>query len=116
MNSKPLEMEQTIASNMKPEPPELEEIIAIDIGTSYSRVAVVRENGSVWISEKIPSMVSFTRSGKVLIGERGDNPANTITNIKQFYQKQSSKIPAYNFDLPYDVIEKDGRTFVQVSE
>ena len=62
-------MEQTISINMKTEPPELEEIIAMNIGTSYSRVAVVRENGSVWISEKIPLMVSFTCSGKVLIGE-----------------------------------------------
>ena len=91
-----------------------EEIIAMDIGTSYSRVAVVKQNGSVWISEKIPSMVSFTASGQVLIGERGDNPANTVTHIKQLYQKQLNNMPGYVQDLPYDVIEDHRKIYVKV--
>ena len=91
-----------------------EEIIAMDIGTSYSRVAVVKQSGSIWISEKILSIVSFTGSGKVLIGERGDNPANTITHIKQLYQKQLKKMPGYVQDLPYDVIEEHGKIYVKV--
>ena len=90
------------------------EIIAMDIGTSYSRVAVVKQNGSIWISEKIPSIVTISQSGVVCIREHGYNWTNTIGHIKQLYQKQLKNMPTHVRDLSFNVLEEDSRSRIYV--
>ena len=75
-----------------------EKIIAIDLGTGNSAVAVFEGNKPTMIPAKdtgsytTPSIVAFTKNGDVLVGtaaarQRVTNPKNTIYAIKRFMGK-----------------------------
>lgn len=100
-------------------------VIGIDLGTTYSCVAIF-QNGKVDIianeagSRITPSVVSFSDHDR-LVGEAAkhqmaNNPHNTIFAIKRLMGLRYSDKEVQNElkRLPYKVIDQDNRPFVEV--
>ena len=99
--------------------------IGIDLGTSFSCVAVYKE-GQVEIipnsyGKRIsPSMVAFKKDQRLLgesaAHEAAWNPVNTVYEIKRLMGKKfdSEEVQADVANVPYKVIEKDGKLKVEV--
>ena len=103
----------------------LDNVIGIDLGTTYSCVAIY-QNGKVEIiandmgSRITPSVVSFSEKER-LVGEAAklqitDNPKNTIFAIKRLMGLRFSDDEVQNEvkRLPYKVVNKDNRPYVEV--
>ena len=100
-------------------------VCGIDLGTTYSCVGVM-ENGKVDIlandlgSRTTPSWVSF--SNERLIGEAAKSnytkaPETTIFDIKRLVGQNysDSKIEKYCNTLPYKVVDKNNKPYVEVN-
>ena len=89
--------------------------IGIDLGTTYSCVAVVEGNDRTVISNPdggrtTPSVVAITSSGERLVGplakrQMVTNPENTIYSIKRFMGRRYSEVTEEMKLVPYKVIE-----------
>lgn len=105
-----------------------ENIIGIDLGTTYSCVAISR-NGQVDIipneigNRITPSYVAFTATGDRLVGDAAknqapENPENTIFDIKRLigrrYNDESVQRDIKHF--PFKVVNVDDKPYVQVRE
>ena len=99
--------------------------IGIDLGTTYSCVAVY-QNGHVDIiandqgNRTTPSWVSFTETER-LVGEGAKNAAlsnlsNTVYDTKRFIGRMynDSAVQSDMAHFAYKVVEKDSKPFVQV--
>ena len=102
-------------------------IIGIDLGTTYSCVGAVK-NGRVEIipndqgNRITPSYVSFS-DGERLIGDAAKNqatinPKNTIFDIKRLIGRSFNEksVQADKKLLPYQIISKNGKPAVQVTQ
>ncbi|MEX2264324.1 MAG: molecular chaperone DnaK [Bryobacteraceae bacterium] len=92
-------------------------IIGIDLGTTFSAVAVM-EGGQPTVitnqegSRTTPSVVAFTKSGERLVGQVAKrqaitNPENTIFSIKRFMGRRSEEVTEEMKMVPYKVIRGD---------
>jgi len=99
--------------------------IGIDLGTTYSCVGVYK-NGKVEIiandqgNRITPSWVAFTDDER-LVGDAAKNqgalnPENTVFDVKRLIGRKFTD-PTVQHDkklLPYDIVNKDGKPYVQV--
>ncbi|OAY44054.1 luminal-binding protein 5 [Manihot esculenta] len=105
--------------------PKLGTVIGIDLGTTYSCVGVSR-NGHVEIiandqgNRITPSWVAFTDTER-LIGEAAKNqaafnPENTIFDVKRLIGRKfdDPEVQKEIKFLPYKVVNKDGKPYIQV--
>ena len=92
-------------------------VIGIDLGTTYSAVAVM-EGGSPKIipneegGRTTPSVVAFTNDNERLVGQVAKrqsitNPEKTIYSIKRFMGRRITEVPEEIKIVPYH-IGKDG--------
>ncbi len=90
-------------------------IIGIDLGTTYSAMAVL-EGGEPTIipnaegGRTTPSVVAFTKTGEQLVGtvakrQAVTNPENTIFSIKRFMGRKFSNVSEEMKIVPYKVVE-----------
>jgi molecular chaperone DnaK len=90
-------------------------IIGIDLGTTYSAMAVL-EGGEPTIipnaegGRTTPSVVAFTKTGEQLVGtvakrQAVTNPENTIFSIKRFMGRKYSSVSEEMKIVPYKVVE-----------
>jgi molecular chaperone DnaK len=98
-------------------------VIGIDLGTTFSVVAIM-EGGEpkVIINEEgsrlTPSVVAFTKEGEVLVGQVArrqaiTNPENTIFSIKRFMGRRYSEVQ--NEKVPYKLVgDSNGNARVEV--
>lgn len=99
------------------------DIIGIDLGTTFSCVAVVRSNDvSVLLNESLsattPSVVAYTEAG-ILVGEsaleqQSRNPKNTIYDVKRIIGRAFSDEVVQNEirrGLKYDIVKVAGDKF-----
>jgi len=105
-----------------------EKIIAIDLGTGNSAVAVFEGNKPVMIPAKdtgsltTPSIVAFTKNGDVLVGtaaarQRVTNPKNTVYAIKRFMGKTFDEAKDEISKVPYEVVAgTNGQCRVKIGE
>ncbi|MGH2479553.1 MAG: molecular chaperone DnaK, partial [Ktedonobacteraceae bacterium] len=100
-------------------------IIGIDLGTTNSVVAVM-EGGEPKVipneegSRTTPSVVGFTKTGEVLVGQVAKrqaitNPENTIYSIKRFMGRRYEEVSEELKMVPYKV-ERDGDHLVVVAQ
>ena len=105
-----------------------ENIIGIDLGTTYSVVAVSRGGQVDIIPNEVgnritPSYVAFTATGERLVGDAAknqapENPENTIFDIKRLIGRRYSD-EAVQKDIkhfPFKVVNVDDKPYVKVSE
>jgi chaperone protein DnaK len=88
-------------------------IIGIDLGTTYSCVAIMEGGKPVVIpnaegDRTTPSMVAFTKAGEILVGSIArrqaiTNPENTIYSIKRFMGRRHSEVEQEERRVPYKV-------------
>jgi len=101
-----------------------ENIIGIDLGTTYSCVAISRGGQIDIIPNEIgnritPSYVSFTSTGDRLVGDAAknqapDNPENTIYDIKRLIGRRyhDDSVQSDIKHMPFKVLEVDGKPYV----
>ena len=89
-------------------------IVGIDLGTTYSCIAVM-EGGQPKVipnpdgSRTTPSMVGFTDKGEILVGGAAKrqaitNPRNTIFSIKRFMGRRHSEVAVEEKMVPFEVV------------
>jgi molecular chaperone DnaK len=93
----------------------LGKIIGIDLGTTYSVVAVMEGDSPTVITNPeggrtTPSVVAFTKTGERLVGQVAKrqavtNPENTIFSIKRFMGRKFSEISEEAKMVPYKVVQ-----------
>lgn len=101
-------------------------VIGIDLGTTYSCVGIFK-NGRVEIipnelgNRITPSIVAFTDDEK-LVGEAAKNqgainPTRTIYSIKRLIGRKynDKEVQLDKKLLPYEIVNKDGKPYVQVN-
>mmetsp|Transcript_4427 Transcript_4427/g.5142 ORF Transcript_4427/g.5142 Transcript_4427/m.5142 type:complete len:662 (-) Transcript_4427:71-2056(-) len=102
-------------------------VIGIDLGTTYSCVGVFK-SGKVEIiandqgNRITPSYVSWTEDGERLIGDAAKNqatirPESTVFDVKRLIGRnyKDQTVQADKKLLPYQVVDKDGKPYVQVT-
>ncbi|KAJ3132435.1 ATPase with role in protein import into the ER [Geranomyces variabilis] len=101
-------------------------VVGIDLGTTYSRVAVIHGGRSEILAtlegdRAIPSYVAFTDAGERLVGQKAKeyaviNPGNAIYGSKQLIGRRLNdrNVQERLKDWPFHVVEKDNKTAVQV--
>jgi molecular chaperone DnaK len=93
----------------------MSKVIGIDLGTTYSAVAVL-EGGKAEIianaegARTTPSVVAFTKDGELLVGEVAKrqavvNPENTVFSIKRFMGRGVGETKGEIARVPYRVTE-----------
>ena len=100
-------------------------IIGIDLGTTYSCVGIFK-NGQVEVipnelgNRITPSVVSFTDEER-LVGEAAKNqatvnPTRTLYDVKRLIgRRYADKTVQYDKKfMPYEIIDKEGRPYIQV--
>jgi molecular chaperone DnaK len=91
-----------------------EKIIGIDLGTTYSSVAVM-EGGEAKVipnqegNRLTPSAVAFNDKGETLVGELAKrqaimNPRRTIYSIKRFMGRRHNEVATEEKIVPYEVV------------
>lgn len=93
----------------------MSKVIGIDLGTGNSCVSILEGNDPVILENAegkrtTPSIVGFTKSGEILVGEAAKrqaitNAKNTIYNVKRLMGQTYKDISDYIKTLPYKVIE-----------
>ena len=91
----------------------MSKIIGIDLGTTYSVVAVMEGGQPVVIPNQeggrtTPSVVGFTKSGERLVGQVAKrqavtNPENTIYSIKRFMGRRFNEVSEEMKLVPYRI-------------
>ena len=91
-----------------------ERIIGIDLGTTNSVVAVMEGKEPKVIpnaegNRLTPSVVAFTDSGEILVGEPAKrqavtNPKRTVYSIKRFMGRRHSEVAVEEKMVPYQVV------------
>ena len=96
----------------------MSKIIGIDLGTTYSVVAVMEGGQPVVIPNQegartTPSVVGFARSGERLVGQVAKrqavtNPENTVYSIKRFMGRRLNEVSEEMKMVPYKVSKGPG--------
>ncbi len=91
-----------------------EKVIGIDLGTTNSVVAVMEGKEAKVIpnaegNRLTPSVVAFTDSGEVLVGEAArrqavTNPLRTISSIKRFMGRRHNEVASEEKLVPYKIV------------
>ena len=99
--------------------------IGIDLGTTHSLVASVRNGVAECLPDDqgrviLPSAVRYLGNGKRAIGHealaaQADDPQNTIVSVKRFMGRGVADI-ANAASLPYALIDKPGMLSLQTIE
>ena len=103
-----------------------DKILGIDLGTTYSVVAVLDEstNEPVVVSNpeggnKTPSIVAFTEDGEVLVGEIArrqiaTNPTGTISSVKRLMGKYYSDVEGSGEQFPFEVSHEEDQILINM--
>ncbi|BBI98992.1 chaperone protein HscA [Ferrigenium kumadai] len=91
--------------------------VGIDLGTTNSLVATVRNGISVVLNDEngramLPSVVRYAADGSVTVGEtaqatQSDDPVNTIVSVKRFMGRGLKDVGEIS-RLPYRFVDADG--------
>jgi endoplasmic reticulum chaperone BiP len=119
-----VQAKEDLSSDLSEDRPDV--VIGIDLGTTYSCVAVL-QNGRVEIipneqgNRITPSWVAFTETGERLVGDAAKhqaaaNPENTVFDVKRLIGRRYDD-PSVQADIkhfPYKVVNKENKPMIQV--
>ncbi len=102
-----------------------EVIIGIDLGTSNSLVAFVKDGKALAVKGKdgrptlVPSVVHFTSEGAILVGDKAkskliSDPQSTIYSVKRLMGKSFNDISGHSHYFGYQIIDDDSESLVKV--
>ena len=102
-------------------------VIGIDLGTTRSRVAVMKDGNPVVIPNSAgelstPSVVAFTQNGDRLVGQDAKqqaitNPTKTISSIKRFMGRRLDEVDTKIPEVPYAITsDNNGLVSVQIDD
>lgn len=104
-----------------PAPSNQNAVIGIDLGTTHSLVAVVRNNVPEVLCDHhgralLPSVVRYFKNGEVIVGytdiaEEPSDPCNTIVSVKRLMGRSLSEAKSYN--TVHNFIEGDTQVRLQ---
>jgi len=102
-------------------------VIGIDLGTTYSCVAVFKDGHVEIIPNEqgnriTPSVVAYTEAGERLIGDAAKNqgtinPTNTIYDVKRLIGRNfNDRTVQSDIRLwPFKIVDKNGRPYIEVT-
>ena len=100
-----------------PEPHEQRIAVGIDLGTTNSLVATVRNGIAVVLNDRegeglLPSIVRYFRDGRAVVGreaerEQARDPKNTIVSVKRFMGRGLKDV-THAENSPYDFVDSPG--------
>ena len=95
----------------------MSKIVGIDLGTTFSCVAIMEGNNPKVITNSqggrtTPSVVGFTEKGETLVGQAAKhqqitNPKNTIFSIKRFMGRRHNEVQNEEKEVPYELTGSD---------
>ncbi len=105
--------------------PESDVIVGIDLGTTNSLVAYMREGEAVAVADDsgkntlVPSVVHFADSEQIIVGTEAKkylltDPQNTIYSVKRLMGKSYKDVAAAEQYLGYEVIDEDTDSLVKI--
>jgi len=105
-------------------PPEV--IVGIDLGTTHSIVAFIKDGEPVAISKEdtasalVPSIVHFDQDNQVVVGQKAkellvDSPERTIYSVKRLLGKSYADLESLDHRLSYKIIDTDEGGLVKVA-
>jgi len=107
-----------------PEPHRHRRAIGIDLGTTNSLVATVRNGIAVVLNDHeghalLPSIVRYARDGSVSVGrqaeaEQARDPKNTIVSVKRFMGRGLKDV-AHVENSPYDFVDSPGMVRIRTA-
>jgi molecular chaperone HscA len=100
-------------------------IIGIDLGTTNSLVAYVKNGQPVAVQDKnrkntlVPSVVHFAPDGRIVVGEEAkeklvEDPQHTIYSVKRLMGKSFKDVSGYEQYFGYHVIDDDTESLVKI--
>lgn len=100
-------------------------IIGIDLGTTNSLVAYIKEEKPVAVKEEngkstlVPSVIHFAENQTVIVGEEAkrkliSNPQNTIYSIKRLMGKSYRDVEDFEQYFGYQIIDEDTDSLVKI--
>lgn len=111
--------EGTIAKKQAPT------IVGIDLGTTNSLVAIVRDGKSVTLKDEngenalMPSVIHFNEEGEIWTGKKAleallTSPERTISSVKRLMGKSYKDLEHYTSKMSYKIREDDKEKLVRV--
>jgi molecular chaperone HscA len=107
-----------------PEPHQRRLAVGIDLGTTHSLVATVRNSAAEVIADEegrplLPSIVRYFPDGRVVVGydsraAQADDPANTIVSVKRFMGRGVADVAKYGA-LPYRFVDAPGMVAIETA-
>ncbi|PHI21167.1 heat-shock protein Hsp70 [Lewinellaceae bacterium SD302] len=100
-------------------------IVGIDLGTTNSLVAIVRDGKSVAVTGPdsknvlVPSVLHFGPQGKITVGDDAkqylsSDPANTLYSVKRLMGKSYQDVSEIEERFGYEIIDEDEDKLVKV--
>lgn len=100
-------------------------IVGIDLGTTNSLVAYIKDGEAVAVKGKdgkstlVPSIVHFTDNQEIMVGDAAKeklltDPQNTIYSVKRLMGKSYKDVKGYEDYFGYKVIDEDTESLVKV--
>ncbi|MBK6904184.1 MAG: Fe-S protein assembly chaperone HscA [Saprospirales bacterium] len=100
-------------------------IIGIDLGTTNSLVAYIKDGKAVAVKDKagksalVPSIVHFSAAGGILVGDAArekliTDPANTIYSVKRLMGKSYRDVAGLEQYFGYKIIDDDTESLVKI--
>ena len=104
---------------------ETELIVGIDLGTTNSLVAYIKDGQAVAVKGKngkstlVPSVVHFSREGKIVVGDAAKeklitDPENTIYSVKRLMGKSYHDVEGVQQYFGYKIIDNDTESLVKI--
>ncbi|MEL6866220.1 MAG: molecular chaperone DnaK [Bacteroidota bacterium] len=100
-------------------------IVGIDLGTTNSLVAYIKEGQAVTVrnasgsSSLVPSVLNFAPDGQIVVGEAArerliSDPANTIYSVKRLMGKSFNDLENFSQYFSYKIIDEDEDRLVKI--
>ncbi len=100
-------------------------IIGIDLGTTNSLVAFMKDGEPIAVKGKngkgtlVPSVIHFAKNGKVIVGDQAkekliSDPQNTIYSVKRLMGKSYNDVENHQQYFGYKIIDEDTESLVKI--